>query len=255
MLKKAVLLLSLFALAVFAAEPAAPAAKLDYRKLVIPTLKPAGSGNMANSVIHYMLRGQQVLFFCVKDGETIQTVVKHMGNRKRSQSISYVFLDQQKKVLKEGIITFGKLETLSYKVEKGGTYALVINSGKGASPWYTIASKTPFTALTATKEVYLFSAQEIYAPGKLLGNNDLQVTTTPAESYEYSIDGGEKVELITPKTVKIPMPEKAVVKIKFARVSRPLEIKSWCQNFMLSFPGCQSPFIFFGPDRAVEIVK
>ena len=146
-------------------------------------------------------------------------------------------------------------DVYSYKVEKGGTYALVINSGKGASPWYTIASKTPFTALTATKEVYLFSAQEIYAPGKLLGNNDLQVTTTPAESYEYSIDGGEKVELITPKTVKIPMPEKAVVKIKFARVSRPLEIKSWCQNFMLSFPGCQSPFIFFGPDRAVEIVK
>ena len=251
MFKKIFTVLSLFTLAVFAAEPAAPVAKLDYGNLVIPTLKPAGSGNMANSVVHYMLRGQHVLFFCVKDGEEIKTYVKHCGDKSRPMSISYVILDQQKNVLKEGIITYGKLEMISHKVGKGGTYAMVITSGVGAVPWYTVASKTPFTALASTgKEIYLFSQQPIYIPGKVLGNSELQVRSTPKESYAYSIDGAEKINLEMPRMVKLPMPEKAVVKVQFSRIP-----KQWCQNFMISFPGGKNPFIFYGLDRAVEIAE
>ena len=107
---------------------------------------------------------------------------------------------------------------------------MVITSGVGAVPWYTVASKTPFTALASTgKEIYLFSQQTIYVPGKALGNSELQVRSTPKESYAYSIDGAEKINLEMPRMVKLPMPEKVVVKVQFSRIP-----KQWCQNCTLT---------------------
>ena len=55
MLKKLSVLLGISAVfTMFAAGETA--AKLDYAALTVPTLKPVGSGNMKNSVVHYESR-------------------------------------------------------------------------------------------------------------------------------------------------------------------------------------------------------
>lgn len=252
MLKKLSVLLGISAVfTMFAAGETA--AKLDYAALTVPTLKPVGSGNMKNSVVHYVLRNQQVLFFCLKDGESINLYVKHFGNKSRPTGISYVILDQQKNELKKGVISYSTLERIVHKVEKGGTYAMVISSGTLAAPWYTVSSKTPFTALSAAgKEIYLFGPQSIFVPGKALGNNNMQVRLGPKESYTAVIDGGEKQSVTTAGSKLLDMPDKAVVKVVFGNLPKP----AWGQNFHISFPGNdRTPFIFYGPERAVEIVK
>jgi hypothetical protein len=250
MLKKLVAVLSLLTLT-FAAAAADPVAPLNFKKLIVPVLKPVGSGDLTGSVVHYVLRGEHVVYVCAKDGEEIKFNVKHFGNASRPMGIRYALIDRLGNVLKEGVITHGKLETIACRVEKGDTYAFVINSGSGPAPWYSVATKNPFAALAATgKEIYLFGQQTIYVPGKALNDAEMQIRTTPKESYVYSIDGGEKVSLTEPKLAKLPLPEKEVVKIQFSRLP-----KTWCQNFMISFPGGKTPFIFFGPNRAVDIVR
>ena len=254
MFKKVFALLSLFTFAAFAAEPAAPAAPvapLSYKTLIIPMLKAAGSGDMLNSVRQYVLRGQHVIYFCAKDGEELNATIKHFGDKSRPMSISYVFLDRTKNVLKKGIITYGKTETLTCKVEKGDTYALLINSGHGAAPWYSVATTNPFAVVASTgREIYLFTPQVVYTAGKAMNNSVLQVYSTPGESYAYSIDGAAKVALEMPKVAKIDLPEKAMVKVQFSRIP-----KKWCQNFIISFPGGRTPYLFFGENRAVDIVR
>ena len=251
MLKKLVAVLSLFTLVFSAAAADAPVAPLNYKKLIVPVLKPVGSGDLANSVVHYVLRGEHVVYICAKDGEEIKFTVKHFGDANRPTGIRYALIDRRQNVLKDGVITYGKLETIACKVEKGDTYAFVITSGPGAAPWYSVATKNPFAALAATgKEIYLFGQQKIYVPGKILSNPEMQIRTTPKESYVYSINDGEKVSLTEPKLAKLPLPENEVVKIHFSRLP-----KTWCQNFLISFPGGKTPFIFFGPNRAVDIVR
>lgn len=246
MLKKFFVFVSLFAVAFTAA---AAAAKLNYQNLTIPALKPVGSGDLANSVVHYLLRGQHILLFSAKDGEKLNVVVKHFGGTGRPD-ISYAFLDQSKKLLREGVIANGKLETVSYQVEKGGTYALVISSGSGAVAWYSLATKNPFAAILAEKEVYLFSAQKVFLPGKAMGNSEIAIRSTKDECYSYSVDGGKYVELLNPVNVKIQLTDKTVTTVQFGRIAG-----KWCQNFMLSFPDGKQPLIFYGENRAVEIVK
>lgn len=250
MLKKFAVLLGMFAV-VLSAAAAEQVAKLNYKNLVIPTLKPAGSGDLKGSVVHYMMRGQNVVFFCVKDGEEIKAVVKHFGGKNRMLAISYVILDQQKKIMQEGTVSRGKIKTISYKAPKAGTYALVLTSGKGPVAWYTVHTKNPFAAVSAVdKEAYIFGKHTIYVPGKSAGYNELKVRSSHKESYAYSVNDGEKAESLQKPNTVIQLPDTPVVKIQFSAIP-----KTWAQNFWISVDGQKPLLIFFGPNRAVEVVK
>ncbi len=235
-------------------------APLVTKDLVIPTLKPVGSGSMAGSVKQYIVREQQVVLFYLKAGEDIDVTLAHLAGKGRPSGLQYAVMDQQKNILRNESLTYGTKARFTVKAPHTGTYALVTNAGWGGQAWYSIETATPYAALVAgfgkadnprnNNMIYLFGPQKIFVAGNQLGNKQFAFETTANESWMLSVDGGAAQKLKRPKKLVTALPDKAVVEINFGKAD-----VDYSQNIFLNFPAGKNPLVFFGPERTVEIVK
>ncbi|MBE6358520.1 MAG: hypothetical protein E7057_04650 [Lentisphaerae bacterium] len=235
-------------------------APIVYKDLVIPTLKPVGSGNMAGSVKQYILREQQVTLIYAKAGENIDVTLAHLAGKSRPTGLQYAVLDQQKNILRNESLTYGTRASFQIQAPHTGTYALVTSAGWGGQSWYSVEVKTPFAALLAgfgkannarnSSMIYLFSPQKVFLPGKAAGNPGFRFETTDNESWHLAVDKGVVQKLKRPKKLQVSLPDKAVTEVLFGKAD-----VDYSQNIFLYFPGGKNPLIFFGPERTVEIVK
>ena len=227
-------------------------ASINYSDLIIPTLRPVGSGSMTNSVRSYLLREQQVILFYAKAGEKLDIRIHHMGDKRRPTGLQYAVMDQQKNILRNESLTFGTRTHFQVDAPHTGTYAMVLSAGLGGQAWYSVEIKTPYAAIyqAPRSRLYFFGPQKIFAAGKTLGNPQMQFATSAAESWKISVDGAAAKMLRRKSNAKFPLPDKAAVAVDFSKAG-----VDYSQNIFITFPGSRTPLVFFGPERTMEVVK
>ena len=216
---------------------------LEYRDLVIPSLAPAGSGDVNTGTADFVLRNQQNIFIYARTGESIQVTLTHLAGRQRPIALAYALLDARQNVLRNEAVTPDSEDAFKVIAPATGVYALVVTGGIGGQAWYRIRIGNAFFAVDARQSAYFFRPQTVYVPGRDRGNAVLKVALQETESHIHSLNDGEKVHVKRQGPVSIDLPD-GIVKVQFEE--SPV---SWSQNFILSFPKGRMPYVYASPER------
>ena len=227
-------------------------APLSWEGLKVPALKPVGDGTGPDRAI--TLRDPRTVFIYAQAGQSIRVTLGHLAGAARPISLQYALLDSKGSLLRNEAVNPGATETFAVAAPETGMYALRVSGGSGGQAWYSVKVAAPLHwAVDARDSAYLFGLQTFYVAGtnKDGGNSTLRIQScSAAECFRVALNGGIAREIVRTPVVDIALPS-GVVKVTCTKSP----VSDYAQNFWLSFPEGETPFVFPVRERRLEFAK